>query len=116
MWRIIVSILSVAIVYFFTRKFTIAFSFLGLEFFIKTALYYAHDKIWNNVNTPAKNSKYRPLALTLSWRIVATITTLIILEFFTETGVALAATFTEVIIKTIVFYLHEHLWQKLENN
>lgn len=113
-WRIIVSFLSVAIVYFFTKKFAIAFSFLGVDFFLKTALYYIHDKIWDRITKPSKESKYRPIAITISWRIVATFTTLIVLDFFIETKIALLATSAEVIIKTIVFYIHEHLWQKME--
>ena len=98
--------------YGFTRKFSVAFSFLGIEAISKTILYYFHDKLWDKIIRGTH--KYKPLAISISWRVVATVTTFIILKFFTETKVAFTASITEIIIKSIVFYFHEHLWQYIQ--
>ncbi|MDF1795405.1 MAG: DUF2061 domain-containing protein [Coxiellaceae bacterium] len=54
---------------------------------------------------------YRSLAKSLSWRICATITTMVISYFVTGSiAVALSIGSIEVFAKLILFYLHERAW------
>lgn len=55
----------------------------------------------------------RTIFKTLSWRILATSTTLILVYIFTE-NIAISASvgILETIAKTILYYLHERVWNK----
>jgi len=56
----------------------------------------------------------RSLLKTLSWRIVATSTTILLVFLLTENLVLSASVGSlEAVIKTIVYYLHERLWNML---
>jgi adenylylsulfate kinase len=51
---------------------------------------------------------------TVTWRITASTTTLIIVYILSgEIKTAGAFTFIEIIIKTIIYYLHETFWDKV---
>ena len=59
-----------------------------------------------------KESHLRSLLKALSWRIVATSTTALIAYFITgEIEVALMIGGIEFILKFIIYYAHERLWQ-----
>ena len=61
-----------------------------------------------------KDGHHRSILKALSWRVCATITTMVI--FFTLTGrlvLALEAGAIEVVVKLILYYLHERLWGTL---
>ena len=49
-----------------------------IEFFIKLAIYYVHERIWQKVLFGQRVTKKRTLLKTLSWRLVATTSTFII--------------------------------------
>lgn len=54
------------------------------------------------------------LLKTLTWRITASTATLLIVYIFSgEIKTAGAVTLFEVIIKTIIYYLHETFWDKI---
>lgn len=58
--------------------------------------------------------KKRSIAKTVSWRIIASVTTGLIAFFFTQqfllsVGIGSA----EGIIKLIIFYIHERVWNKI---
>lgn len=56
----------------------------------------------------------RSLMKTLSWRMAATSTTIILVFLFTGNLVLSAGIgFAEAIIKTLIYYLHERMWNKL---
>jgi len=58
-------------------------------------------------------SRRRSVAKSLSWRTVATLTTMLIVLLFTgEIELAVAIGGVEVMAKLVIFYLHERLWQK----
>ncbi len=58
-------------------------------------------------------SRRRSVAKSLSWRTVATLTTILIVLLFTgEIELAVAIGGVEVVAKLVIFYLHERLWQK----
>lgn len=55
----------------------------------------------------------RHLAKTITWRIIATIITILLAWLFTrDTEIALKFGVAEVVIKMIFYYLHERVWYK----
>ncbi|MDY6965194.1 MAG: DUF2061 domain-containing protein [Halobacteriota archaeon] len=58
-----------------------------------------------------KVSRSRSLAKTITWRILATLTTIILVYIFTgEFTLAIVVGSWEVIAKIIIYYLHERAW------
>jgi len=89
----------------------LALSVIGIEVLTKSLLYYAHEKGWSLTDSPKKGTKKRSVFKTVTWRIVASLDTLIIILFFTgEPLCATSATGLEIILKTIFYYLHERIW------
>lgn len=63
---------------------------------------------------PAKESNIRSLLKALSWRIIATLTTVCIAWLiFDDVGKALEIGIWEFSLKFFVYYGHERLWQVL---
>ena len=61
---------------------------------------------------PYRESHIRTLLKTISWRIVATTTTIIIAYLvFGDVGSALAVGGIEFFAKMVIYYLHERAWQ-----
>ena len=64
-----------------------------------------------------KDSRTRSLLKGLTWRVVATTTTIVIVWALTgDTRVALQIGAIEVVAKVVVYYLHERAWQLLPHN
>ncbi len=64
------------------------------------------------MNEMQKESRVRSLLKAVSWRVIATITTiLIVLLISGDIGSALAIGGIEFFAKFLVYYLHERLWQ-----
>lgn len=64
-----------------------------------------------------KDSRTRSLLKGLTWRVVATTTTILIVWALTgDTRIALQIGAIEVVAKIIVYYLHERAWQLLPHN
>lgn len=86
-----------------------------VEFLIKLAIYYAHERIWENRRKGQEITPKSTLYKTISWRIIATATTFIIagavLERFDLIALAIAG--VESVTKFVLYYLHERLWLKL---
>jgi uncharacterized membrane protein len=86
-----------------------------IEFVVKLAIYYFHERIWQQFRKGVAITKQQTLYKTISWRIIATTTTFIIsgaiLEQFNE--VALFIALTELITKFVLYYFHERIWLKL---
>jgi len=77
------------------------------------------DNARDDVGTPElfKDSRTRSLLKGLTWRIVATTTTIAIVWALTgDTQIALQIGAIEVVAKIIVYYLHERVWQLLPHN
>jgi len=88
-----------------------AVSIVGVEFFTKMLLYWAHEKGWSFINKPIKGSRLRSLIKTASWRVIASIDTLALVLLVTKEPVwAGSAALIESIAKTIAYYLHERIW------
>lgn len=62
-----------------------------------------------------KDSKLRTVLKTVSWRITATTTTIIIVYIFTgQVHTAIEVGLMEMVAKLIIFYFHERGWDKLK--
>jgi len=110
-WRIIASVLTIAIIYALSRDIIAAISIVGVEFFTKMLLYWVHEKGWSFINKPVKGSKLRSLIKTASWRVIASIDTLVLVLLVTKEPVwAGSAALIESIAKTIGYYFHERAW------
>lgn len=48
-WRVLATLATILLVYFFTGKLIIAASVGFLEVFVKMAFYYFHERIWDAV-------------------------------------------------------------------
>ncbi len=118
-WRIIATadtVLVVLIVTSFYGKPNLqhALSIGFFEFFIKLAVYYIHERIWQNYRTHSVSAK-QTLYKSISWRFFATTTTFIIsglvLKSFNQ--IALFIALTELFTKFALYYFHERLWLKI---
>jgi uncharacterized membrane protein len=86
-----------------------------IEFFLKLAVYYIHERVWQYSLKDGIVTKKETLYKTISWRILATSMTFIIsgavLNAFDE--IALYIALTELFTKFALYYVHERLWLKL---
>lgn len=62
-----------------------------------------------------KESKSRSIVKTISWRILATITTFILVYIFTGNfNIAFTVGFLEVFLKMLIYFFHERAWDKIK--
>lgn len=119
-WRVIATTDTVLVVLLITclagncsLESAIAIGFL--EFFIKLAVYYVHERIWQRSLQDGVVTKKETLYKSISWRVIATTMTFIIsgavLESFDQ--VALMIALTELFTKFVLYYFHERLWLQL---
>ena len=87
----------------------------AFEFLLKLAIFYFHERIWLQVLGKQATSNKEIVYKSISWRVVATLTTFIIsgivLKGFDE--VALYIALTELFTKFVLYYIHEKIWLKL---
>ena len=116
-WRIIATIDTIVVVLMVTcltgncsLEHAIKIGFI--EFFIKFAVYYLHERVWQVALRDGVVTKNETLYKTITWRIVATTMTFIIsgsiLNAFDE--IALYIALTELVTKFVLYYLHERMW------
>ncbi len=83
-----------------------------LEFFIKFAVYYIHERIWQNILKNQNVTKKQTLTKSISWRVIATLMTFIIsgtvLDNFGEAAIYIAL--VELFTKFVLYYFHERMW------
>ena len=83
-----------------------------IEFFLKLAIYYFHERIWQVALKDGVVTQNETLYKTITWRIIATTMTFIIsgtiLNAFDE--IALYIALTELVTKFVLYYLHERIW------
>ncbi|MBT8394723.1 MAG: DUF2061 domain-containing protein [Bacteroidia bacterium] len=89
---------------------------IGLvEFLLKLAVYYIHERIWQFVLKDGVVTKKETLFKTISWRVLASAMTFLIsgaiLNAFDE--IALYIAMTESVSKFVLYYIHERIWIKL---
>ena len=67
------------------------------------------------MNKQATETKERSIVKSISWRIVATLTTMILVFIFTgQIVLALSVGIIEIILKIMFYYLHERSWNKIK--
>ncbi|WP_370086808.1 DUF2061 domain-containing protein [Ekhidna sp.] len=117
-WRIVATGTTFVLTMIFFREDPEATSKASWVAFIETTIkmvtYYYHERIWFNYVTKLK-STVRHLLKTITWRVIASLTTFGIAFFiFREdpnamekaTGIALV----ESVLKMLFYYLHERAW------
>ncbi len=115
-WRVIGSIDTFVIAYFFFGKTSIALPIAIVEVFTKILLYFLHERIWNKFQFLRENDKlsnFRSLVKGISWRFFGTLDTMVI--SFIISGNPLASIkvgLSEVMTKILLYYLHERFWRK----
>jgi len=113
-WRIIATLTLVCIVYMVDGNIGAAIQVGLLEFLLKLFIYYAHERAWANYLNDRLQTPKVSLFKTISWRIVASLTSFIILVFLLDSGSkATVIVMIEFVAKFVIYYLHERLWQYL---
>lgn len=60
------------------------------------------------------DTKKRSIVKALSWRITATVTTIVIVLLFTgKLLLALSVGLVELVVKLLLYYVHERAWNRL---
>jgi adenylylsulfate kinase len=61
------------------------------------------------------DTKSRSLVKSITWRICASLTTMILVFIFTgKVILALSLGITEMVIKMMIYYVHERTWEKIK--
>ena len=92
-----------------------AFKIGMYEFFIKLAVYYVHERVWEQLRHGDGCDKARTLKKSISWRIIATTMTFVIAAIILKKfdHVALTIAGIEFFTKFALYYVHERAWLKL---
>ena len=62
-----------------------------------------------------RENKKRSFGKSVTWRVCATLTTMILVWIFTgNLTIALSLGIVEIIIKMLVYYFHERVWNKIK--
>lgn len=131
-WRIIGTIDTMVISYFWTGNTGRALAIGGSEVLTKVGLYYVHERVWARIplgtlrrlspfskdgnEEPAqlRDSKLRSILKAISWRVVGTIDTIFVSYLWTgDTSKALKIGGTDVLTKILLYYLHERAWARV---
>jgi uncharacterized membrane protein len=125
-WRLVGTLDTVFISWFFTGDITKAFKIGGIELITKIVLYYLHERAWNLTKKGkkeiitdsgkkiAEDKHSRSVLKGISWRVIGTFDTMVIAFFVTGNySRALEIGITEVFTKMFLFYLHERIWLKI---
>jgi uncharacterized membrane protein len=132
-WRIIGTMDTIVISYFWTGHGRKALAIGGSEVVTKVGLYYVHERIWARIPlgtvrkispfsddqpegalTPLRDSSLRSLLKAVSWRVLGTLDTIFVSYLWTaDTGKALVIGGTDVLTKLLLYYLHERAWAKV---
>lgn len=92
-----------------------------VEVITKIIIYTVHEQIWTRVdwgqqtdNGQARDQKRRSIAKTATWRITATLDTMLLAWFFTGSpAAAVTIGSLEILTKLVLYYLHERFWNKI---
>ena len=99
-------------------SFDLAFYIAGLEIITKTFLYYLHERIWNNFKIGRlENSvrRSRSFYKALTWRFLASLDTFLVSFIITgRFDWATSIAIFEIITKSIIYYFHERIWNKVK--
>ncbi len=110
-WRIIASLTTIILVYTFSKSIVISASVGVVDFFAKIIAYYHHERIWLKNK---KSERIKSVFKSITWRIIASgITTILVFIFSLDVGMSLTIGGLELIIKLLVYYIHEEIWMRV---
>lgn len=85
-----------------------------IEFVVKLAIYYVHERIWQKILRSKQVSKKLTLYKSISWRAFATIATFIISgAILDDFEGAVYISLIELFTKFALYYFHERMWLKM---
>ncbi len=117
-WRIVATGTTFLLTLFFFRddpNATEKASWVAVaEASLKMIFYYYHERVWYNAKMKIRSS-VRHLMKTVTWRVIASVTTfLVALFFFRDNPAAMekasSVAIIETFIKMLFYYLHERAW------
>lgn len=111
-WRFIGTIDTFLLSYILTGNMSYSLSISGVDFFSKLFLYYQHERIWflSKIKSPNKRHIFK----TFSWRVVGSLTTLIVAWIVTgDPFTGFKVGIVETLTKMILYYLHEKMWYRI---
>ncbi len=117
-WRIIGTIDTIILSWIITGDPMIGMQIGAVEFFSKMLLYYIHERVWFKINLDKhgklRESRKRHLAKTVSWRVVGSISTMLLAWLISGNPFAgIKIGLAETVTKMILYYLHERAWYKI---
>ncbi len=85
-----------------------------IEFVVKLAIYYVHERVWQKILRNKLVSKKLTFFKSISWRAVATVATFIISGAILDNYEgAVYISLIELFTKFALYYFHERLWLKM---
>ncbi len=117
-WRIVGTIDTIILSWIITGDPMLGMQIGGVEFFAKMLLYYIHERVWFKINLDKhgtlRESRKRHLAKTISWRMVGSITTMLLAWFISGNPFAgIKIGLAETVTKMLLYYFHERTWYKI---
>lgn len=115
-WRVVATIDTILIVLLVTCSLGecsigSALEIGAIEFILKLAIYYGHERIWLWILKSKSITKKLILIKTISWRVFATSATFIISDAVLDSYEgAFWIVMLELITKFVLYYFHERLW------
>lgn len=113
-WRIIGTLDTFLLAWFVTGD-SFTGALIGVtEVLTKTLLYYLHERLWFNFSFGERlRSRWRHIFKTISWRVVGTVDTVLIVWIISGnpvTGLKIGG--LELVTKMILYYIHERVWYR----
>lgn len=117
-WRLIGTIDTILLSWFITGDPLVGLQIGFAEVITKMILYYLHERIWFKINLSKagiiRESKFRHLAKTITWRGVGTLDTMALAWIITGNPLAgLKIGASELVTKMVLYYIHERVWYKV---
>lgn len=113
-WRMVGSLDTFLLAWLFFGHWDVALPVAIAELFTKILLYFAHERIWNRIGWGRKANRtahFRSLSKGISWRFFGSVDTFLLGWIFSGNPLAsVKLSFTEVITKVLLFYVHERIW------
>ena len=111
-WRIVGTLDTMFLSWIITGDLKVGMQIGLADVVIKMVLYYLHERAW--FKSSIKNSNRRHLFKTVTWRIIGTITTIILSFWILGDSIhSFQIGGAETLTKTILYYFHEKFWYGL---
>jgi uncharacterized membrane protein len=114
-WRIVGTIDTMIISYFYTRDPLSALQIGMTEVLTKIVLYYVHERIYFKTFGDKVGQRKISLVKGITWRFVGSIDTILISWIYTgDPLMGLKIGTTEFLTKVVLYYFHERIWNKIK--